>query len=412
MSHVVVVGAGIIGMATAARLARAGHQVTILEKELDLAEHQTGRTSGIVHSGLYPWPGSRGARLGLAGHDSMSAFLRANQVPFEECGSLVVATDAAELARLRTVASRARADGVPVRVVSPQEAQEYEPHVRSMGALRVESTGITDYSAVCRVLARRLREDGGEILFGHTFHSARTVGREVWVTTDHGTLTASAVVVCGGVHADRLARSCGLHVDVRIVPFLAEYHELVPEAAALVRGLVAPVPDERFPFLGVHLTRMVHGGVHAGPNALLAPSREAYRRSNVSLPDLRDTLSWPGLWYLAADNLGAGAREAARALSRRWFARRLARLIPDLGADHLIPSVTAVRAQAVTRDGELVQDYLLQSIPRQVHVLNAPSPAASAAFEIARRIEQRLGSVTPDLAVARRGQGPEARAAS
>jgi L-2-hydroxyglutarate oxidase len=402
VSHVVVVGAGIVGMAIAARLAGHGHQVTVLEKERDLAEHQSGRNSGIVHSGVYHALGSGTTRMGVEGQTSIARFAQEHHVPIEICGSLVVAGDESDLPRLNALAARAEAAGVPARLITPQEAREYEPHVACVAALRVETTGITDYAAICRALAREVRQHGGEILFDHAFRGARTIGRDVWVSTERTTLTAAALVVCGGLHADQLARACGLDPAVRIVPFRSEYHGLVPEAEGLVRGLVAPVPDPRFPFLGIHLSRMIHGGVHAGPNTVLALAREGYRRGDVSPGDLRESLTWPGVWRLGLGNLGPAAHEAARTFSRRRFAATLARLVPDLTRDDLVPSFTAVRAQAVTRDGRLVQDYVLQTAPRQVHVINAPSPAATTALEIARRIERELVSVTPGLPFGRR----------
>lgn len=395
MSHVVVVGAGIVGLAVAARLADKGHRVTVLEKEHDLAEHQTGRNSGVIHSGLYYAPGSAKARMSVAGQQSMTEFARANGVPVEITGKLVVAVDESEAGRLQVLAERARANGVPARLISPEEAREYEPNVRCVAAMRVESTGITDYAAVCRALARKVVDAGGSISLGHAFLGARTISTDVFVSTDRGTLRASALVVCGGLQADRLARSSGLAPKARIVPFRGEYYELAPEAAGLVHGLIYPVPDPRFPFLGVHLTRMVHGGVHAGPNAVLALAREGYRWSDVSPGDLADSLSWPGLWRLGAANIAPGAREVARSLSTRLFARSLARMVPDIGPQDLLPSLPGVRAQAVQRDGRLVEDFLIQSAPRQVHVLNAPSPAATASLEIAKRIEDELDAVTP-----------------
>lgn len=412
MSHVVVVGAGIVGMATAARLSSHGHRVTVLEKERDLAEHQSGRNSGIIHSGLYHSASSGKARMAVAGQASMAAFALENQIPVDICGSLVVATDDGGLAGLRALAARAQAEGIPARLMSASEAREHEPHVRCIGALHVETTGVTDYVAVCRALARQVRDAGGDVLLGHAFQGARTVGQDVWISTEHTTLTAQALVVCGGLQADRLARACGLDPQVRILPFRGEYYELAPEARTLVNGLVAPVPDPRFPFLGIHLTRMIHGGVHAGPNALLALSREGYSRSSVNVSDLRATLAWPGLWRLAAENLAPGARETARALSPRRFVRSLRQLLPELGLDDVVPSFTGVRAQAVRRDGALVQDFLLQTAPGQVHVLNAPSPAATAALELARVIERELQAVSPALDVPERGRGSSRRRAS
>lgn len=396
MTRFIVVGAGIIGLATAARLAARGDEVTVLEKEADVAEHQTGRNSGVIHSGLYYPPGSLKATLGTAGARSMTEFAQEHGVAVETCGKLVVAVEEDEVARLAVLAERGRANGVPVREISAAEAREYEPHVVCRAALRVESTGIVDYRGVCRALADQVRAAGGEIRFGRAFRGARTEGDRVraWVDVVDGgqreEIVADALVVCGGLHADRLARACGLEPEARIVPFRGEYFELAPQAAELVNGLIYPVPDPRFPFLGVHLTKMVGGGVHAGPNAVLALAREGYRWRDVSPADVADALTWPGLWRLGARNWVPGAREVARSMSRSLFASSLARLVPEIGRDDLTPSPAGVRAQALRRDGGLVDDFLIQTVPRQVHVLNAPSPAATASLEIAKHIEREL----------------------
>lgn len=401
MAHVVVVGSGIVGLATAARLAARGDRVTVLEKEPVLAAHQTGRNSGVIHSGLYYPPGSLKATLGTAGAASMTAFAAENGVAVRTTGKLVVAVTEDELPRLTVLAERAVANGVPARLVSAAEAREIEPNVACVAALRVESTGIVDYPAVCRVLARTVEDAGGDVLLGHALVSATapaSSAEPLRVTVEHDGATheiaADALVVCGGLHADRLARACGVEPRARIVPFRGEYFELVPEAASLVHGLVYPVPDPRFPFLGVHLTTMVHGGVHAGPNAVWALAREGYRWRDVDVRDVASALSWPGLWRLGARNVVPGAREVARSMSRSLFASSLARLVPGIERDDLVPSPSGVRAQALGRDGRLVDDFLLATGPRQVHVINAPSPAATASLEIAEHVVGVLDSVT------------------
>lgn len=406
-----VVGGGIIGLATAARLAARGDDVTVVEKEDHLAEHQTGRNSGVIHSGLYYAAGSLKARLGVAGAESMLAFAREHGVAVERTGKLVVAVDESEAPGLLRLAERARTNGVPARMLTAAQARQYEPHVACVAALRVETTGIVDYRGVCDALAGLVREAGGTIRLGTTFLGARTragrvrvrllgpggpaaggrraptaPGREEQVTVD-------GLVVCGGLHADRLARASGLEPDVRIVPFRGEYYELTPQAAELVRGLVYPVPDPRFPFLGVHLTRMVHGGVHAGPNAVLALAREGYRWRDVVLGDVADAVAWPGLWALGARNWAPGLREVARSASPALFARSLARLVPGLSVADITPSPAGVRAQALRRDGALVDDFDVATTAGQVHVLNAPSPAATASLEIARHLVDQLDGV-------------------
>jgi len=397
VARVLVVGAGIVGLATAARLAARGDDVLVVDKEDAPAAHQTGRNSGVIHSGLYYKPGSLKARLGVAGAASMTEFARAHGVAVETCGKLVVAVTEDELPQLRVLAERGAANGVPVREVTPDEAREIEPYVACVGALAVESTGIVDYRGVCDALTRQVLDAGGSLRLGTTFVAARTTAEGVRVrlhatqdAQDREEVLVDGLVVCGGLHADRLAVACGVDPVARIVPFRGEYFELHDEAAKRVNALVYPVPDPRFPFLGVHLTRMVHGGVHAGPNAVLALAREGYRWRDVSVRDVADSLSWPGLWRLGARNWAPGAREVARSASTTLFARSLARLVPGIGPDDLRAAPSGVRAQALQRDGSMVDDFLVQSAPRQVHVINAPSPAATASLEIAKHIEREL----------------------
>ncbi|MCC2316499.1 L-2-hydroxyglutarate oxidase [Cellulomonas chengniuliangii] len=390
MTRVVVVGAGIVGLAVAARLAGRGDEVVVVDKEPAVALHQTGRNSGVIHSGLYYAPGSFKAAMSAAGARSMTAYARSRGIPVQTCGKLVVATEEHELPGLHRLAQRAEANGVDARLVTPAEARDYEPHVRCVGALRVESTGIVDYPGVCRALVEDIEAGGGRVRLGEAVVAIRTSGRRVHVRTDQADREADAVVACAGLHADRLARASGIDPEARIVPFRGEYFELAPGAAGLVRGLVYPVPDPRFPFLGVHLTRMIDGAVHAGPNAVLALAREGYTWSTVSTRDVVDAATWPGMWRLARRNVAPGAAEVLRSLSARAFARSLARLVPAITVADLRLAPAGVRAQAIRRDGTLVDDFLVKSAPRQVHVLNAPSPAATASFEIAHHVVRRL----------------------
>lgn len=398
MAHVVIVGAGIVGLALAARLAGRGDQVTVLEKEQKLAEHQTGRNSGVIHSGLYYAPGSLKARFAAAGATSMTAFAREHGVAVATPGKLVVAVDGGEIPGLEKLAARGRANGVPLRRIGTVEAREYEPHVSCVAALRVESTGIIDYRGVCDALAGLVTAAGSEIRLGHAVRSARTEGStvHVQVTSARGEeeIEADFLVACAGLHADRIALACGVDPGARIVPFRGEYFELTPEAAGLVNGPIYPVPDPRFPFLGVHLTPSVDGHVHVGPNAVLALAREGYRWRDVSPRDLGESLSWPGLWRLGAKAWWPGAHEVARSLSKPLFAKSLARLVPQVRAADLVPAPAGVRAQALQRDGSMVDDFLVRTAPRQLHVINAPSPAATAALEIAEHLERSLDRVT------------------
>ncbi|GAA1405543.1 L-2-hydroxyglutarate oxidase [Oerskovia paurometabola] len=391
MARVVVVGAGIVGLAVARQLAARGDDVVVLDKEDALASHQTGRNSGVIHSGLYYTPGSAKARMCAAGARSMTEFARERGVPFDICGKLVVAVDESELPSLRRIEERARANGVPVTMLTPEQAREHEPYVRCVAALRVESTGIINYLGVCRELAADVAgAAGGEVRLGESFVSAETTPHGVRVTTDRQVLEADALVTCAGLQSDRVAAASGVDPEVRIVPFRGEYFELTPEREHLVRGLIYPVPDPRFPFLGVHLTRSVSGGVHVGPNAVLALAREGYRWRDVVVGDVVDSLTWPGLWHLGARNVVPGAQEVLRSWSRRRFAASLSRLVPGIEAKDLTRAPAGVRAQAMRRDGSLVDDFLIQSDARQVHVLNAPSPAATCAFEIAEHIVGRV----------------------
>jgi len=391
MARVLVIGGGIAGLAVARELvAERGHDVTVVEKEPGWAAHQTGRNSGVVHAGLYYKPGSLKARMCVAGNESMMSFAKDRGIAADRCGKLVVAVDESELPQLRMLLGRAEANGVPARLISPDEARDYEPEVACVAALRVESTGIVDYRGVCQALLEDLAAKGAELRLGTEVtkitDSRGPAGPEVVVQAGGTELRADGLVNCAGLHSDRVARMAGLRPEARIVPFRGEYYELRPERSGLVRGLIYPVPDPQFPFLGVHLTRMIDGSVHAGPNAVLALRREGYRWRDISLRDLTETLGYPGFRRLARRHYRAGAAEMARSFSRARFAASLARLVPALTAADIVRSGAGVRAQALTPSGELVDDFLVQAAPRQVHVLNAPSPAATAAFEIARRV--------------------------
>jgi L-2-hydroxyglutarate oxidase len=386
--HIVVIGGGIVGLATADELARRGNQVTVLEKEAHWAAHQTGHNSNVVHAGLYYKPGSLKARMSVAGNASIIEFARDNGVPHEVCGKLVVATAEDELPRLAALAERAEANGVPAKMISAEEAREYEPEVATVAALRVESTGIIDFPAICAALVRRLTEHGADLRLNSPALAIRRAGTGggVEVATPRGVVRADALVNCAGLHSDRVEKLAGLSPSATIVPFRGEYFELRPERRHLVRGLIYPVPDPALPFLGVHLTRMLDGSVHAGPNAVLALRREGYRWRDVSPSDLLDVARFPGTWKLARKFGRTGLEEVLRSFSRKRFAASLAKLVPAVREDDLVKAEAGVRAQAMLRDGSLVDDFLIETAPRQVHVLNAPSPAATGSLEIARHV--------------------------
>ena len=382
-----MVGGGILGLAVARELTMRGDHVTVLEKENRWAAHQTGHNSNVVHAGLYYEPGSFKARMSVAGNRSMVEFARTHGVPVDVCGKLVVATTNEELPGLNALAARASANGVPARMITPAEAHEHEPEVACVAALQVTSTAIIDFAAVCEVLAAQLASRGADLRLSTpalAIRPGRTGGVEI--ATGNEVVRTDVLVNCAGLHSDRVATLAGLTPPVRIVPFRGEYFTLKPESAHLVRGLIYPVPDPTLPFLGVHLTRMLDGSVHAGPNAVLALHREGYRWRDVSGRDLGEVARFPGLWRLARKYPRTAVDEVLRSVSRRRFARSLARLVPAVGREDLVRAGAGVRAQALRRDGTLVHDFIIETAPNQVHVLNAPSPGATCALEIAKHV--------------------------
>lgn len=388
---IVVVGGGILGLSVAAHAARRGMRVTLLEKEDHWAAHQTGHNSGVVHAGPYYRPGSLKARMCAAGNRSMLAFARDHGIPHAVPGKLIIATEDSELGGLHELHRRAVANGVPCRLVGPEDASEYEPEVYAVEALRVESTGIIDYAAVCASLAGIALDHGAELLDGARVVGIRDTAEGVVVEHSRGEARGAFLVNCAGLHADRIALLAGVEPEVRIVPFRGEYYELVPERRDLVRGLIYPVPDPELPFLGVHLTRMIDGSVHAGPNAVLALKREGYRWRDIDLRDAADALTYPGFLRMASHNLETGVREVVRSVSRSAFAASLARLVPRIERRDIVRAGSGVRAQAVRRDGTLADDFVIQRARHQLHVLNAPSPAATSALEIAAYLVAETG---------------------
>jgi L-2-hydroxyglutarate oxidase LhgO len=391
-ADVAVVGAGIVGLATSLAILarRPGASLVVLEKEGALAAHQTGRNSGVIHAGLYYKPGSLKATTCARGRALLERFCEEHGVRFERCGKVVVATTDDEVPRLEELERRGRANGLTgVRRISPAELAEREPHARAVAALLVPETGIVDYAEVARAYAKELAARGGEVRTGARVTAIERRGDRVVVATTAGEVEARALVACAGLESDRVARMAGLDVDVAIVPFRGEYHLLSTERASLVRHLIYPVPDPAFPFLGVHFTRRVHGGVEAGPNAVLALAREGYRRTSFDVRDLAELARWPGFWRMARRHWRMGLAEQARSLSRAAFARACAALVPEITAADLSPGGAGVRAQAVRRDGALVDDFAIAEAERMVHVLNAPSPAATASLAIGEEIAAR-----------------------
>ncbi|WP_329020879.1 L-2-hydroxyglutarate oxidase [Streptomyces sp. NBC_00690] len=388
---VLVVGGGIVGLSTAYAVTRAapGTTVIVLEKEPGTARHQTGRNSGVIHSGIYYRPGSLKARFAVQGAAEMVSFCATHDIDHQVTGKLIVATGRDELPRLHALVQRGRENGIPVRELGPAQITEYEPEVRGLAAIHVETTGICDFVGVADRLAHEASQNGAEVRCGE---EVVAIDRRPWgvaVKTSSGSiLRARAMVNCAGLYCDRLAQLAGDDPEMRIVPFRGEYYELTDPS--LVRGLVYPVPDPAFPFLGVHLTRGVDGGVHVGPNAVPALAREGYDWSTVRPRELAQTLAWPGSWRIAGRHWRYGAGELHRSWSTSAFTTAVRRLLPAITEAGLRPAAAGVRAQAVLRDGTLVDDFLIKESVRIVHVLNAPSPAATASLPIGREVARRV----------------------
>ncbi len=380
----IVVGGGIVGLASAWQIQRSapGARVTVLEKERTVAAHQTGHNSGVIHSGIYYKPGSHKARNCRDGKRLLEDFCAAERIPFERCGKVIVATAAEELPRLDALEERARANGVACARLGPEQLRELEPHAAGLAALHVPETGIVDYLEVCERLARRVEDGGGRVVLGARVARIVSGGAGVRAHTSAGEFAARAAVNCAGLHNDRVARASGASPGGRIVPFRGEYYELLPEAARLCRNLIYPVPDPAFPFLGVHFTRMIGGGVECGPNAVLALAREGYAWSRISPRDCLETLCYGGFWRLARKHGRTGFGEVWRSWSKAAFTRALQRLIPEISAAQLRRAPAGVRAQMLLPDGGLVDDFMFAEQERVVHVLNAPSPAATSALAI------------------------------
>jgi L-2-hydroxyglutarate oxidase len=394
----VVVGGGIVGLAVAKALQELdpGRSTVIVEKEQGVALHQTGHNSGVIHSGLYYTPGSLKARLVVQGARDLMAFCTEHAIPFDVAGKLVVATRKQDLGKLDYFLARGHQNSVPVRRADLDEVAEREPALRVLGALVVESTGRVDYRKVAAALADEVLARGGTIRCGERVQAVTSVSGEVRLHTANDVILAHRVAVCAGLHSDRLARASGIDPGVRILPFRGEYSELVPERAELVRGLVYPVPDPDLPFLGVHLTRGLDGVVHVGPNAVPALAREGYSWRAFSARDLADTLGYPGSWRLARRYGRVGVHEVTRSLIGHSLLNAAREMLPELRAKDLRRSMSGVRAQAVAKDGRLVDDFLFRRAGAVLHVLNAPSPAATACLPIGRHIAQEL--LTPETA--------------
>lgn len=396
-ADVVVVGGGLVGLATALALGarQPDASVVLVERERALCGHQSGHNSGVMHSGIYYRPGSARARLCRDGLLRMERFCDEHGVARQRCGKVIVASHAGELGALDALAERGRANGVACERIGPERLAELEPHAVGMAALCVPDAGIVDYVEVGRAMARVLSARDVAIVTGADVTGVGVGPHRAVVATSAGDIETRAVVTCGGLYSDRLARMTG-RPDARIVPFRGEYYELVPEARSLCRGLIYPVPDPSLPFLGVHVTRSMDGGVHCGPNAVLALAREGYTARDIDARDLWETLTWPGFARLAARHAATGLHEMWRSASVAAFARAAAKLVPDITPALLTPAPAGVRAQALGRDGALLDEFVIRRDGRALHVVNAPSPAATASLAIGEHVARQVEELLAD----------------
>jgi len=393
VKHLLVIGGGLVGLGTARALRQRFPQaaITLFEKEDQVGAHQSTHNSGVLHCGLYYKPGSLKARLAVDGIVKMTAFCRQHDIPHEICGKVVVATAEEELPRLEELLRRGQANGLQnLRRLDGTALRQIEPHAAGIAGAHVPQEGIVDYRAVCDVLARELQAQGVTLKTGAAVTAIRRVGDEWVVKTRHEEVTGSFLINCAGLHCDRVSALAGESREVRIVPFRGEYYQLKPSAQALVKHLIYPVPDPAFPFLGVHFTRLIQGGIEAGPNAVLAFAREGYRLGKVNLRDLLDALSFGGLWRFMRKYPQMVSHELIQSLSKERFCAALQRLVPEVRPADLAPGGAGVRAQAMSAQGDLIQDFQLVQRPAALHVLNAPSPAATASLAIGEYLASQI----------------------
>ncbi len=394
MTHdVLIVGGGIVGLATAWKLlqARSGLKLLLLEKEPALGQHQSGHNSGVLHAGLYYKPGSSKAQLTVEGLQQMLAFCREHSIPHEQCGKIVLATSPEELPPLETLWERGHANGLQgLRKLTRDQIKEIEPHAAGLAAIHVPQEGIVDYHAVTRKLGKLIQQAGGEVRLGARVLRFLPQNGAWLAQTSAGELRAKFVVTCAGLHSDRLVRASGRKPTAKIVPFRGEYHKIRAERQFLVRNLIYPVPDPKFPFLGVHFTRLIHGGIEAGPNAVLAFAREGYSWTKINLRDLLESVLFPGLWRFLLAYPSLCGTEIRCSLSKRAFTRALQKLVPEIQTDDLSPGGAGVRAQAMLPEGKLVEDFHFEEAPGILHVVNAPSPGATASLAIGETIAKKV----------------------
>ncbi len=387
-----IIGGGIVGLATGVALVRRqlDARIVIIEKETKLAAHQTGHNSGVIHSGIYYKPGSLKARFAREGNERMVQFCEEQGIHYERCGKVIVATEPSELPYLENLYKRGKENQLSIRMLTGDEVKEIEPHVKGLAGIHVPSCGIVDYKEVANAYARIIEEHGGEIRLHTTVTGIKEQEDIVKMQTNQGEIKAGYLINCAGLHSDRIAQLCGVETHMKIVPFRGEYYELAPEKKSLVKHLIYPVPNPDFPFLGVHFTRMANGEVHAGPNAVLSLKREGYLKKDMNVKDLGEVLVYKGFWRLASKNIKEGVKEMVRSMSKKAFLKSLQRLIPELTMQDIVPAEAGVRAQAILKDGKMVDDFAIFTGKRSLHVCNAPSPAATASLMIGDEIANRV----------------------
>lgn len=388
----IFIGGGIVGTASALQLLQKKNlRILLIEAEDSLARHQTGNNSGVIHSGLYYKPGSLKALNCTRGREMLYEFCQSHSIPFDRCGKIVVATDESEIPALRMLEERGIANGlVGIKRLTKEEIKEYEPYANGIEALYVPQTGIVDYVAVTNKYARLIMKNGGEIKLNAKASSIKVNCNEIVVITEDDEFKTKYLVNCAGLFSDKVARMSGINPDVKIIPFRGEYYELKKEKQHLVKNLIYPVPDPQFPFLGVHFTRMIHGGIEAGPNAVLAFKRTGYKKTDIDLSQIAEMIFYSGFWKMAKKHYRMGIEEFRRSFSKKLFVKSLQKLIPDLTEDDIVPGGSGVRAQALDRDGKLLDDFRIIQTDKMIHVLNAPSPAATASLSIGDTISDMI----------------------
>lgn len=397
-----IIGGGIVGLATAMKLSQMlpSAKITVIEKESSWAYHQTGNNSGVIHSGVYYKPGSFKAKFSRAGCQSMVDFCRQHDIPHDVCGKVIIATQDKELPLLENLFQRGLQNQIPVAKIAPDEVKEIEPYVNCLAAIKVDSTGIVNYKSVCQKYIDIIQEYDNDLRLSTKVLGITLEPQNVVLETNQGTIKAKFLINCAGLFSDRVAQMANLKPSAKIVPFRGEYYELVPEKRYLVNTLIYPVPNPSFPFLGVHFTKMIDGSVHAGPNAVLSLKREGYKKTDFDLRDFAEVMTYPGFWKLASKHADEGLREVVRSFSKAAFVKSLQRLIPDVRSEDVIPTHAGVRAQALMDNGSLVDDFLIVNGERSIHVLNAPSPAATSSLEIGKEVASQVVNATAPISAA------------